>query len=414
MKYTLKSQRVHRCNLSTGYLQPYLETFMRELFEMGYTELTIRSYHTSIAHFGAWLKKKGILLKNLRSDVVGDFAKHHCRCFSGGKRKRVSSKYVNRIRRFMGYLGQQDIISSKLNPTEAQRSPYVEKFKKSLQIRGLAARTIITYEHSIYTVLPLLGNKPKKYTAMQVRKAIYNMGNQKSRCEVKNLTTALRAYLRFLTTEGTCCPDLDSAVPTVAEWKLSSLPKYITEQEVERTITACDIQTRQGVRDRAILLLLSRLGLRAGDVSNMQIDDIDWSEGTLCVSGKGRRAVRLPLPQEVGDALLAYIEKVRPAVNINTLFLCLNAPYRPFSSSSGISNIVSAALKRAGITNPPSRGAHLLRHSVATQMLRKGATLETVSTVLRHRSLDMTAYYAKVDIPRLRQIAQPWPEGSSC
>ena len=179
-------------------------------------------------------------------------------------------------------------------------------------------------------------------------------------------------------------------------------------------ITACNVDTPQGIRDRAIILLLSRLGLRAGEVSHMLIKDIDWLEGTLRVVGKGRRESVLPLPQEVGEALLAYLNEVRPQVAIDEIFLCLNAPYRPFACPNSISNIVGRALKLAGITNPPSYGAHLLRHTAATRWLRQGASLETVSSLLRHRSLDMTNYYAKVDLAQLIQIAQPWPEGASC
>lgn len=166
------------------------------------------------------------------------------------------------------------------------------------------------------------------------------------------------------------------------------------------------------LRDRAIILLLSRLGLRARDVSEMKINDINWQEGTLKVCGKNKKEVLLPLPQEVGNAILSYIEKARPLIAIDTLFLCLNAPYRAFVTSSNVSCIVRSALTRANILNPPSCGAHLLRHTAATNMLRKGASLETVSAVLRHASLDMTVYYAKVDIPRLSRIAQPWPEVS--
>ena len=184
--------------------------------------------------------------------------------------------------------------------------------------------------------------------------------------------------------------------------------------EIGRLIASCDTNTHQGLRDRSIILLLSRLGLRAGDIINMEMGDINWEESALRVKGKGRKEVLLPLPQEVGDALLAYLEKARPIVNIDNIFLCLNAPYRSFPSSSGISSIVSAALYRAGINNPPSRGASLLRHSAATNMLRNGATLETVLAVLRHQSLDMTGYYAKVDFPQLMLIAQPWPEGAPC
>ena len=262
--------------------------------------------------------------------------------------------------------------------------------------------------------MPLLGYFPETYNAGKIKQAICDIAKQRGRCQVKKITTAFRAYLRFLVTKKACCPDLDTAVPIVANWKLSSLPKYITANELERVIVSCDIHTKQGLRDRAIILLLGRLGLRAGDISNMQLDDINWIEGTLRVCGKGRREAILPLPQEIGDALLAYIKTARPFVNVKKLFLCLNAPYRPFSTSSNISSVVNLALSRAEIKYPLTCGARLLRHTAATNMLRQGVTLEAVSAVLRHRSLDMTAYYAKVDIPRLIQIAQPWPEGAPC
>ena len=214
--------------------------------------------------------------------------------------------------------------------------------------------------------------------------------------------------------EGLCSPYLDEAVPTIAQWKLSSMPRYITSSDVERIIDSCDIYTHQGRRDRAIILLLARLGLRAGDVINLRIDDINWADGTLTVTGKSRREERLPLPQDVGDALLMYLERTRQPVQLEQLFLCLNAPYRTFSKSSSIADIVRAAILRAKIKNPPSYGAHLLRHSMATALIRSGVTLETVATVLRHRSLDTTAYYAKVDIPSLMKIAQPWMGATSC
>jgi integrase/recombinase XerD len=161
--------------------------------------------------------------------------------------------------------------------------------------------------------------------------------------------------------------------------------------------------------------LLLRLGLRAGDIAGMRPTDIDWQEATLLVRGKGRRDVRLPLPQDAGDAVLDYIEHARPQVAIDRVFLCVKAPFRPLRSGPIVSGIVRAALRRAGIENPPSHGANLLRHSTATMMLRAGATLDEIGTVLRHKSPDTTAHYAKVDIAALQQIAQPWPkESRSC
>jgi integrase/recombinase XerD len=168
------------------------------------------------------------------------------------------------------------------------------------------------------------------------------------------------------------------------------------------------------MRDYAILLLLSRLGLRAGDIVAMTLDDVDWSRGTLRVQGKSHHEAVLPLPQDVGDALCAYLERGRPISDSTRVFLTVVAPTRAFASSATVSDIVRFALARAGIQNPPTRGAHLLRHSAATAMLRAGGSLDTIATVLRHRSSEMTAYYAKIDIAMLCKIAQPWPGGAPC
>jgi integrase/recombinase XerD len=228
------------------------------------------------------------------------------------------------------------------------------------------------------------------------------------------MTTALRGYLRFLAAAGLCRPGLDKAVPVVPQWRLSSLPRYLPGGDVERLIASCDLTKSHGIRDRAILLLLARLGLRAGDILTMRLDDIAWDDGTLRVSGKGRREIRLPLPQDAGDALLEYLSRARPRVDDDRIFLRSSAPYQPFSGSSVVSGIVRLALVRAGIADAPSWGANLLRHSAATSMLRAGASLDAVGTILRHRSVDTTAHYAKVDIAMLQQIAQPWPGEASC
>jgi site-specific recombinase XerD len=183
----------------------------------------------------------------------------------------------------------------------------------------------------------------------------------------------------------------------------------LTSEELDRLIAACEGTSPKRLRDRAIILLLARLGLRAGDVVAMRIDDIEWSNAALRVSGKGRYEVRLPLPQDVGDALLCYLECRPESARTNKLFVRNRAPFRPFASSDGVSSVVKRALIRAQV-NSPAKGAHVLRHTAATEMLRQGMPLEQIGTVLRHRNIDTTAYYAKVDMVLLEQITQPWPE----
>jgi integrase len=190
---------------------------------------------------------------------------------------------------------------------------------------------------------------------------------------------------------------------------LARLPRCLSEDELVRLIAACNGTTRGRLRDRAIVLMLSRLGLRAGDVARLRLGDIDWRNGVLRVMGKGRYEVGLPLPQDVGDALLAYLARRPASGDVDHVFLRSRAPSTPFADGDGVSSVVRHALQRAGV-RAPVKGAHLLRHTAATQMLRHGVPLDQIGLVLRHRSLDMSAYYAKVDVALLHGIAQPWPQ----
>jgi len=200
----------------------------------------------------------------------------------------------------------------------------------------------------------------------------------------------------------------------LAHWRLSSLPRYLQSDEVERVIASCDRETLVGRRDRAILLWLARLGLRAGDLVQLRMGDVDWEEACIHVSGKGRCQTRLPLTQELGDAIATYIKDGRPQTHTDTLFIRSRAPFRELASHCAISVIVTRAMRRAGVTCPSRGAAHLLRHSVASSMLRQGASLQEIAVILRHRSTETTEIYAKVDVIALRQIAQPWPEVELC
>ena len=217
-------------------------------------------------------------------------------------------------------------------------------------------------------------------------------------------------YLRFLVSEGCVAGALAGAVPTVPQWRLSALPRYIPAADVERAILSCG-PGPAGLRDRAILLLLARLALRAGDVVALRLGDIDWDRALLRVSGKSRCESQLPLPQDAGDALLAYITTARPQVREEAVFLRVQAPYRPFTGPSAVSSIARRALDRAEVTTSASRGAHVFRHSQATGLLRSGASLDVIGALLRHRCRDTTMLYAKTDAGMLQQVAQPWIGG---
>jgi site-specific recombinase XerD len=220
--------------------------------------------------------------------------------------------------------------------------------------------------------------------------------------------TALRSFLRFLFLRGETETDLALAVPTVRQWRSSIVPRHLPAQDVERLLRACDRSSATGRRDHAILLLLARLGLRASEILALDLGDLHWREGEIVVRGKGHVHDRLPLLADVGEAVALYLRRDRPAGSSRRVFLCRRAPHRGFGHPSTVTTIVTRALARAGLA-PATRGAHLLRHSLATTMVRRGASLSEIGQVLRHRSPNSTEIYAKVDFDALRDVALPWP-----
>ena len=218
----------------------------------------------------------------------------------------------------------------------------------------------------------------------------------------------LRSFLRFAYIEGLTPKRLDSAVPTVPRWRAGALPRSIDPKAVRRLLSSCDRRTAVGLRDHAIILCLWRLGLRAGEVVAMRLDDVDWRAGEVVVHGKGARDERLPLPVEVGESVAGYVRRGRPRHDAHALFLRANAPLGPLSGS-GVRWVVYSACDRAGLKRV---GAHRLRHTAAAQ-LPQGASLEEVAQVLRHRSIDTTAIYSKIDLRALSAVAQPWPGSAS-
>jgi site-specific recombinase XerD len=220
--------------------------------------------------------------------------------------------------------------------------------------------------------------------------------------------TCTRAFLRFLVMRGSIRPGLEAAVPTLREWKHASLPRHVTTETVERVICCCDSGSPAGKRDRAVLLLLSRLGLRASEVAHLHLADIRWAEGCLLVrAGKTRRERTLPVPGDVGEAIAAYLQDARPATSARTVFVRATAPYRSLDPSA-VSSIAERAFGRAGVAGG---SAHTLRHTVATQMVRHGVSFKAIADLLGHASIATTAIYAKLDTEKLSAVALPWPGG---
>ncbi len=248
---------------------------------------------------------------------------------------------------------------------------------------------------------------------LEARDLIWFVTEQAANCNpgsAKLITTALRSFLRFLQLQGLCCAELVNAVPTVAHWRLSELPRSLSDEQVAELLAVFDPSTAIGLRDRAMALCMTQLALRAIEVARLSLDEIDWRASTLQISpGKSPRASLLPLPVEVGQAITDYLRDGRPATQTRSVFVRHYPPHGAPLSSDGVRSAIRRAFNRAEI-DAPSKGSHILRHTAATRMIRGGATLKEIADILRHRSIDTTAIYAKVDLPGLAEVALPWPE----
>lgn len=405
--------RVEALRDSPGGL--HLEGFAETLHRAGYAEITARKHIRAAEHLLHWANRTGIPISSLNEQSFERFGRHldQCQCPRFGTSYR--QELLCGARFFLDQLrGAGAITASPAEPT-TQDPVLLSAFCRWMrQERGTCGLTLYNYSLPIRELLNYLGDDPQRYDARSLRQFVLEKNQKCGWATAKRCTTALRMFLRFLIAEGRCASHLDAAIPSLAHWRLSSLPRYLQPEEVERVINSCDLTSAVGRRDRAILLLLARLGFRAGDVVRLRLADIDWEDATIHVSGKGRRQTRLPLTQEVGDAIVAYLQHGRPRTDTEVLFIRSRAPYRAFASHCAISVIVAKAMRRAGVTCPSRGAAHVLRHSAATSMLRQGASLQDIAAILRHRSTATTEIYAKVDLATLRQIAQPWPEVQPC
>lgn len=396
---------------------PYLSALAQKLEVEGFSYWILRERVRGAAHFSRWNKRQERSIEQLHESLFKDFEAHlgRCRC----QRPLRSSRHENvRVlagaRALVEHLRGCGVVTSSQPSNEDPEPPallsgFCDWMRNQ---RGTKENTLSRYGIVIKDVLGGLGIDPSLYDAQSIRTFILSRTRGRSRGTAKEVVSVMRMFLRYLIAQGRCRTGMDDAVPSIAIWRLSALPRYLPAADVERVIATCNRDTAIGLRDRAAILLLARLGLRAGDILQMDLGDIDWTHATVRVSGKSRYEVKLPLTQEVGDAVLDYLRIGRPPIQDTHLFVRMEAPWRPLHVSA-VSAIVARAIARAGV-EAPFRGAHVLRHSAATGMLRQGATLQQVGAVLRHRYLDTTAHYAKVDVERLREIALPWPEVFPC
>lgn len=400
-------------------IEPLLKEYEAQFRTAGYSNI-VRTLHLYEAeHFSCWLHQERISWSDIDDVVIDRFKNHQCFCPLLRKRMQLAASGTSRrdraTRVFLTFLRDNGHLPEIEPIMLTEEQILVAAYRKWLvDCVGAKETTINSNILEINRWIDLLGCDPSKYTPLLIRNIVLTQDPDRAPATVKNTACVLRSFLRFLTFRGNVSPHLLRAVPSTPPPRHgTALPRYAPPEKISEIIEACQTKTPIQIRDRAIILLLARLGLRAGDITSLCFDAIDWKAGTLLVTGKSRRPTRLPLPQDVGDAILAYIKRARPPSAEGRIFLTANAPFHPLRSSAGIGNVVERVLQRGQIENVPP-GSHMFRHSLATNMLRSGSTLDAIGTVLRHSSPSVTSNYARVDLPMLMSVTQSWPGESKC
>ena len=360
------------------------------------------------AHLSRWLVAKGLDVADLATSVLNEFLSVRR---TQGYTLWLSPKALAPL---VGYLRGLGVTVFEPKPASNATEGLLARYREYLvSTRGLTPTSARGYVDAVRVfVSSRVVNDELDWASLHpadVTGFVLTACRCRSVGSAKLVVTALRSLLGYLHVEGLISTPLGDVVPAVAGWRLAGLPRSLEPGETRRLLAACDRRTGAGRRDFAMLMLLARLGMRAGEVRSLALEDIDWRAGELVVRGKGNRFERLPLPADVGQALAAYLQRGRPVTaQGRTVFVRMRAPHRPLSSA-GVTQAVAAAASRAGLGRV---GAHRLRHTVATEMVRAGVSLPDVGQVLRHRRLMTTAIYAKVDRERLRLLARPWPGGA--
>jgi site-specific recombinase XerD len=391
-----------------GPLAGLADGYASELARLGYAPVSVRMQLKLFADFSEWLLKQGAAAIVLTSSDLSQFLNDRR---SAGHSRYASLKAVRPI---IDYLQRLDVVAKQIDEeAPSQVEQMLDRFWRYLTVeRALAPVTARAY---LDRVRPFVrsrlggGNSALGFESLSAADVIAFVTAhcpRLSRGAAKLTVTALRSFLGFLHLEGVIAQPLSSVVPSVAGRRLVGLPKGLAPDQVQCLLASCDGHTRRGCRDVAILTMLVRLGMRAGEVAKLQLDDIDWRAGEIVVCGKGNSIERLPLPLDVGEAVAEYLQSARPpSAQGRTVFVRIKAPHRHLTSC-GVSNVVADAGQKAGLGRIH---AHKLRHTTAMQMLRAGASLPEVGQLLRHRSALTTAIYAKVDRETLRMIARSWP-----
>jgi integrase/recombinase XerD len=397
-------------HMHEGPLAPYIDSYAAEIHAEGYACGSARSQIRLIANFSRWMVKHRIAAQEITAEHFQSYLRSSARNRCNGRSDHAT------LNRLLKLLMRQGIIPEPPSHTSTPSVQLQEEFQGYLlRERELALTTVGGYLRFVGEFLAeCFGAGPVDLSSLRaatVTGFVQRRAASINSKRVKVMTTALRSFLRFARYRGDLNTDLAACVPSVANWSLSTVPRDLPAEQVELVLASCNRQTALGKRDFAILLLLARLGLRAGEIAALTLEDLDWQTGAVTVCGKAGRYSQLPLPSDVGEAIADYLRNGRPRSLSRCVFLRERAPSNGFRGHEAIGAVVKYALARAGI-NSPRKGAHQFRHGLACRMLRQGASLAEIGELLRHRSPQTTAIYAKVDIASLAALALPWPGGA--
>lgn len=395
-----------------------VDAYIGRLASHGYLPSTRREYLRALTHFLYWLRCNNHSVAEIDALLIKRFLHRHlpgCRCIPWRGRSRTTPSVA--LARLLELLRDQGWITSKVSSAAVALEAELAAFDcHLLEVCGLRESTRQGYLWPVRRFLLSHCSAGQlsvdTLTARDVQRFIGRLHARRRPISMRSIGSALRSYFKFKALQGAPLEPLIKAIPRVMRWRLSSLPSTLTEQQIQRLLGAFDLRSTQGLRDYAMLRCLIDLGLRAGEVARIQLQDVDWRAGTLSISGKGRRVQLLPVPPSLGTALAKYLRHGRPQTLSRTLFVRLRAPLNKPVKTSTIMAVVRRAARRCGLQVRLS-GTHVLRHSVAARLVQRGASLKIIADLLRHRSLDTTTIYAKVDFPALKRVALPWPGSSS-
>lgn len=390
-----------------GPLFPHLNSFANFLEQYGYRYGTGQRYVREVGRLSLWLDQQGIKTEAFSEQVIETYLGFRMQGLHSevkkGPYKRLL-EYMYQADAIKAYKGLQSFLDQRIH----------QYWNHLTQNRGLKPETIRRYVRVVKNFLSYrFGNGQITFSDLRpvdIEKYLLERSKRCTSLSLNGEASALRSFLRFLHLQGEISNHLLQCVPSAAYRPQREVPVFLNSTQISILLKQCNEKTPKGMRDKAILLLLIRLGLRAIEVYRLTFEDIEWQAGYITVRGKSLKSDRMPLLYDVGEAISTYLRYGRPKCSTRHLFVRSLAPFKPFSSSSAISNVVRQALNRAGL-NPPRKGAHLLRYSFATQMLRQGACLAEIGHILRHKQDITTAVYARIDFKQLRPLARSWPEG---